>query len=67
MEALKHQLGAANMPEQLFGDSYLRLTHTSGAAIDFTAADALAAWHADDLPPVQVDFGNRLEVVFVSA
>jgi len=54
VEALKDRLGAANMPEQLFGDSYLRLTHSSGATLDFSAADALAAWHTDNLPPVQV-------------
>ena len=34
VEALKDRLGAGNMPEQLFGDSYLRLTHTSGAAAE---------------------------------
>lgn len=51
---MRDRLGTVAMPEQLFGDSYLRLTHESGAAIDFNAADALAAWKAEGLPPVQV-------------
>jgi hypothetical protein len=54
IDALRERLGAAAMPEQLFGDSYLRLTHASGPAIEFNAADALAAWVAEGLPPAQV-------------
>lgn len=54
-EDLKTKLGAPNMPEQLFGNSYLRLTHhLSGCVLEFTAADALGQWHEDDEAPVQV-------------
>ncbi len=36
---LQHALG---VPEQLFGDSFLRLTHEpSGTVLEFTALDAL--------------------------
>jgi TIP41-like family len=54
IDALGERLGTAAMPEQLYGDSYLRLTHSSGATIDFNAADALAAWKEEGLAPVQV-------------
>jgi hypothetical protein len=54
IDALRERLDAAAMPEQLFGDSYLRLTHSSGTTLEFNAADALAAWKDEALPPVQV-------------
>lgn len=54
-EDLKSKLGAPSLPEQLFGNSYLRLTHhLSGCVLEFTAADALRQWHEDDEAPVQV-------------
>lgn len=64
IDALRDRLGAAAMPEQLFGNSYLRLTHSSGSVIHFNAADALAAWVQEALPPAQVslpcsDLGSR--------
>mmetsp|Transcript_181 Transcript_181/g.524 ORF Transcript_181/g.524 Transcript_181/m.524 type:complete len:311 (-) Transcript_181:171-1103(-) len=55
VEELKNNLAAPNLPEQLFGSSFLRLTHqASGLALEFNAADALQRWHEDNEPPVQV-------------
>lgn len=55
VEELKHNLAAPNMPEQLFGSSFLRVIHhRSGCVLEFNAADALRQWHKDDEPPVQV-------------
>ena len=57
LEIVKERLsGAKNLPEQLFGNSFLRLSHVeSGLLLSFTALGALQAWHADDRPPVRVD------------
>ncbi len=43
MEALRRELQhTLGVPEQLFGDSYLRLTHEpSGFVVEFNALDAL--------------------------
>ena len=56
LDAYKEGLGGARaIPEQCFGDSYLRLTHaTSGTCLEFTALAALRAWRAEERPPVQV-------------
>ena len=56
LDAYKEGLDSAkSIPEQCFGDSYLRLAHArSGLRLDFTALDALRAWRAEDRPPVQV-------------
>ena len=56
LDAYKEGLGGARaIPEQCFGDSYLRLTHAaSGTRLEFTALDALRAWRAEERPPVQV-------------
>jgi TIP41-like family len=44
-----------SLPEQLFADSHLRLTHTkSGAVIDFNALDALRSWQSEPEPTVHV-------------
>ena len=57
LETIKERLsGATNLPEQLFGNSLLRLSHArSGLKLSFTALGALQAWSADDRPPVRVD------------
>ncbi|CAK0787812.1 hypothetical protein CVIRNUC_011034 [Coccomyxa viridis] len=57
LDIVKERLsGAKNLPEQLFGNSFLRLSHVeSGLMLSFTALGALQAWHADDRPPVRVD------------
>ncbi|EIE23570.1 TIP41-domain-containing protein [Coccomyxa subellipsoidea C-169] len=56
LDAYKAELdNAKNVPEQLFGDSFLRLSHTdSGVCLEFTALDALHTWRKDDRPPVRV-------------
>ncbi|KAK9836974.1 hypothetical protein WJX81_003867 [Elliptochloris bilobata] len=52
-QELQHTL---SVPEQLFGNSYLRLTHeASGVTVDFSALDALRQWKADALPPTRVE------------
>lgn len=55
-DELKASLGkVTSLPEQLFADSFLTLTHAaSGVALKFRAADALQRWRDLDLPPVQV-------------
>lgn len=56
MESIKQKLKAPNLPEQLFGDSILRLSHEdTGVSLSFTAQDALQAWVAEDRQPVRVD------------
>ncbi|BDA47484.1 TIP41-like protein [Coccomyxa sp. Obi] len=56
LDAYKATLdNAKNLPEQLFGDSFLRLSHAaSGVCLEFKALDALHAWRKDDRPPVRV-------------
>ncbi len=55
MDAVKDKLRAPNLPEQLFGDSLLRLSHEeTGVFLSFTAQDALQAWVAEDRQPVRV-------------
>ena len=55
MDDIKAQLGARALPEQLFADSGLRLTHeASGVSLEFSALSSLRQWHAAALPPVQV-------------
>ena len=56
LDAYKTTLdNAKNLPEQLFGDSFLRLSHAaSGLCLEFKALDALHAWRKDDRPPVRV-------------
>ena len=60
LETVKERLsGAKNLPEQLFGNSLLRLSHAeSGLTLSFTALGALQAWQADDRPPVRVDVAD---------
>ena len=60
MDALKEKLRAPNLPEQLFGDSILRLSHEeTGVSLAFTAQDALQAWIAEDRQPVRVDVAEE--------
>ena len=57
MDEMKAELGARALPEQLFLDSGLRLTHeASGASLELSALGSLRQWHAAALPPVQVPF-----------
>ncbi len=42
MDAVRARLGVKTVPEQLYTDNFLRLTHTgSGTSVAFSAADAL--------------------------
>ena len=60
MDALKEKLKAPNLPEQLFGDSLLRLSHEeTGVSLSFSAQDALQAWVAEDRQPVRVDVAEE--------
>ena len=44
-----------SVPEQLFGDNFLRLTHLqSGTVLEYSALQALRGWRELRLPPVQV-------------
>ena len=44
-----------SVPEQLFADSFLRLSHeATGIVLDFSALDAVKSWRELGLPPVQV-------------
>lgn len=55
MDAIKHQLNAMSLPEQFFGGNSLQLISTLyGIQLSFSAFAALAAWHQEALPPVQV-------------
>lgn len=62
MEALKARLQhSLSLPEQLFGDNALVLTHlASQTRIVFTADAALLAWKAAALPPVRQAHGCRV-------
>ena len=55
IEQIKTNLHVLSLPEQLFGDNFLRLTnHGHGIQLAFTACDALSAWQQEALPPLQV-------------
>ncbi|KAK9836493.1 hypothetical protein WJX74_001648 [Apatococcus lobatus] len=55
MDTIKTQLDVMSLPEQLFGDNSLQLTNEAyGVQLSFSALPALAAWHQEALPPVQV-------------
>ena len=57
----KKQLNAPNLPEQLFADSHLRLTHeASGAVLEFNALDALQHWQSN--PEETVDVADCIEI-----
>ena len=56
MERLQSQLNSRTLPEMTF-DSRLELTHEpSGVTLSFSAADALAEWKVENLPPVRPPF-----------
>ena len=60
MDAVRERLKAPNLPEQLFGDSLLRLSHEdTGVSLSFSAQDALQAWVAEDRQPVRVDVAEE--------
>lgn len=47
--------GVVSLPEIVFGNSCVTLTHeASGATVSFTALDALRGWVDEGLPPLQV-------------
>ncbi|KAH9605490.1 hypothetical protein KSS87_011866 [Heliosperma pusillum] len=51
----EEKLKTSHLPEMIFGNSVLSLTHlASGTKINFNAFDALAGWKAEALPPVEV-------------
>ena len=56
MDDFKQQLGDVhNLPEQLFRDSFLRLTHVaSGVSLQFDAQAVLREWGQAVQSPVQV-------------
>lgn len=56
MEAFGRQIGRPkNLPEQLFGNSFLEIAHAeSGFLLRFDALSALQRWHADNHPALQV-------------
>lgn len=48
------------LPEILFGNSYLQLTHeATGKCIHFNALDALLSWRKENLPPLKVPVANK--------
>lgn len=61
LDIYREQLdNAKNVPEQLHGDSYLRLTHVqSGLCLEFTALDALQAWRSEDRPPLRLGVAEQ--------
>ena len=55
MDGIRDQLSVMSLPEQLFGDNYLQLTsQLHNLQLSFSSFPALAAWHQEALPPVQV-------------
>ncbi|GMH36067.1 hypothetical protein BSKO_03935 [Bryopsis sp. KO-2023] len=61
IESYKSMLGGVlNIPEIVFGNSYLRLVHErSGTCFSFNALDALKAWKEENLEPLQVDIAEE--------
>lgn len=61
IEACSKQLGGVlTVPEILFGNSNLQLTHqASGTTLSFEAVDALRAWRQEDLPPLKVTMAQQ--------
>lgn len=52
--------GAKNLPEQLFGDNFLRVLHQgSGLSLSVDALGALKQWHADNLDPFQLKHAQQ--------
>lgn len=56
IEEYKSELGGViSIPEIIFGNSYLKITHEgSGTCLTFNALHALKAWKEENLPPLQV-------------
>ena len=49
-----------HLPEQLFGDSFLQLSHeATGLQLGFRAVDALRQWNAEPVPAVQVAHARK--------
>jgi len=61
VEAASRALGGVlTVPEILFGNSSLELTHAaSGVTLSFGALDALRAWRTEDLPPLKVTVAQQ--------
>ena len=61
MDGYKAEVGgAASLPEQLFGDSYLQLSHAdSGYVLRFDAVGALRQSLSDETPPVRVSHSRK--------
>ena len=61
IEEYSKQLGnVLTLPEILFGDNVLTLTHeASGTVFSFKALDALLGWQAEKLPPLKVSLAAQ--------
>lgn len=61
VESYKSKIGGVlNIPEIVFGNNMLCLCHQdTGAALWFTALDALKAWQKEKLDPLQVSFADE--------
>ena len=57
---LEGRLNFFRLPEMVFGNNYLDLTHAAtGLVLHFSAEDALKGWMQERLPPVQVPAAVR--------
>ncbi len=60
MDVIKVQLNVMTLPEQLFGDNNLKLSSKEHEVhLSFSALPALAAWHQQALPPLQVSSAQQ--------
>lgn len=51
----EEKLQTSHLPEMVFGESTLALTHvSSGIKVHFNAFDAICGWKQESLPPVEV-------------
>lgn len=51
----EEKLQTTHLPEMVFGESSLVLTHvSSGIKVHFNAFDAMCGWKQESLPPVEV-------------
>lgn len=60
LDAYQQALGARTLPEVVFGNSRVTLTHVgSGTVLCFTALDALRGWVEEGLPPLQLQVAEQ--------
>lgn len=60
-DSLRRDIGGAQaVPEQLFGNSSLEISHeATGFRMRFDARSALTAWHSQNLPPLQLSHAQE--------